>query len=253
MVTLLAASHNVAPSIMAPSSVEVRINTVDQLMGIKDKSTCHGRMESRLTSLPPEIIELIAFHCANDLIVAQSSTSISETETADEQINGKEDKERYSAIPSSLRNLLLTNWRMYSLLNTKDNSQLYARIFRSKFDVDPIARRFGPLATSAKNLTKELQKRCILLKRIRRAVSLERLFPECDSEQSRIEMEENLWMAYMMMLENGEWDCEDFACVWTRHSTSSHVISISRWTESLTAEMGSPRKVSVPPSLARNV
>jgi hypothetical protein len=150
--------------------------------------------ESRLTSLPPEIIELIAFYCATVEIFHHSDT----------EIDPLQERERYATPPSGLRSLLLTSNRLYLLLNSASNPGLYAQIFRSKFDTAAIARRFGPAAVSAKSLTRELQKRCICLKRIRRAVSVGRLYPEGKSKESVVEMEECLWLAFMMMMENGE-------------------------------------------------
>lgn len=134
-----------------------------------------------LTALPAEIIEHIA------LCSATGSSSDGGPRLP----------------PCDLRSLLLTNRRMHSLLNASANPRLYARIFRSKFDVDAIGRRFGPSAVRARNLSGELAKRCVQLGRIKNAVRLGRLFPDGDNEQSRKEMEENLWLAFMMMMENG--------------------------------------------------
>lgn len=158
-----------------------------------------GQLEPRLESLPPEILELIAFYCADNSDQSSSSTTTAAS-TSESQ------EERVPATPPShLHSLLLTNRRTYSILNTSNNTRLYARIFRSRFDVAAISRRYGPSAVNALNLTRELQKRCVILKRIKRAVSISKLIsPEGSSEQMRNEMEENLWLAFMMMTENGE-------------------------------------------------
>jgi hypothetical protein len=154
----------------------------------KGKAVCRDcQLEPTLEALPAEILELIAFYCA-DNTAASASTSNSVASATP---------------PFALRNLLLTSQRTYSVLSPSHNHRLYARIFRYKFDVDAIARRFGPSAVNGVNLTKELQRRCIILKRIKRAVSMARLFPDGPDSQGRSEMEENLWLAFMMMMENG--------------------------------------------------
>lgn len=156
-------------------------------------------LKPKLDALPVEILELIALYCANDSTSSLSASSSSTIDRGAEALLSNP-----VTPPYHLRNLLLLNRRIYSLLNTISNSQLYARIFQSKFDVEAIARRFGESAVSSVNLTNELQKRCICLKRMKRAVSIGRLFPEGQDEQSRMEMEENLWLAFMMMMENGK-------------------------------------------------
>ncbi|UZJ55030.1 hypothetical protein CBS101457_004350 [Exobasidium rhododendri] len=150
-----------------------------------------ARAAAGLTSLPSEIIDLIAFYCANDHLLDPEF-----------ELDPAYHREMYATPPSGLLNLLLLNRRLYSLLNTSSNPGLYSRIFRSKFDAKAIARRFGSAAVSTRSLTKELQKRCICLKRIRRAVSVDRLYPDGFSEQSKFQMEECLWLAFMMMMEN---------------------------------------------------
>jgi hypothetical protein len=154
-----------------------------------------GQLEPRLESLPPEILELIAFYCADNNVLPDSAPSTS----------GPEAEAVTATPPFHLHSLLLTSQRLYSVLCPLFNNRLYARIFRSKFDVAAIARRFGESAVSASALTKELQRRCIILKRIKQSVETLTLPPEGCKGHLRDEMEENLWLAFMMMTENGEY------------------------------------------------
>lgn len=151
-----------------------------------------GQLEPRLESLPPEILELIAFYCADNSDSAASTS-------------GPEAEAVTATPPFHLHSLLLTSQRLYSVLCPLSNNRLYARIFRSKFDVAAIARRFGKSAVSASALTKELQRRCIILKRIKQSVETLTLPSEGSKGHLRDEMEENLWLAFMMMTENGEY------------------------------------------------
>ncbi|PWO01213.1 hypothetical protein FA09DRAFT_342096 [Tilletiopsis washingtonensis] len=202
-----------------------------------------------LMTLPPELLELIALHCAcvtpppksepaaavGDAAPASeapgegeaaapataraespsSSSSVASGE-ASAAASGSSSSYRseaapplpraadYSAAPpaeatppSAVRALLMTCRRAHALLNTEANPRLYARIFRTKFDVAAIARRFGPQAVSSRSLCLELQRRCKALKRIRGTVDAGRL-----RNDSQAVLEENLWLAYLMLLEN---------------------------------------------------
>lgn len=175
------------PSMMTTTTMDTTPSSSSSKGKEKAVGRDDGQLGPRLESLPTEILELIAFYCA-DNSTANASTSESVLSATP---------------PFALRNLLIACQRTYSALSPSHNHRLYARIFRSKFDVAAIARRFGSSAVNGVNLTHELRRRCIILKRIKRAVGMARLFPDGTSDQSRTELEENLWLAFMMMMENG--------------------------------------------------
>jgi hypothetical protein len=120
-----------------------------------------------LQSIPGEILSLIAFHTA----LTSPSTSLS--------------------IP--ILPLLLTCKQFNDSLSTANNPRLYAKIFATKFDAAAIKRRGGD-KTGASGKTWELKRRCIAIKRMRRAVS---------SGQEDVLQEEDAWTIYLMLLENG--------------------------------------------------
>ncbi|PWN28374.1 hypothetical protein BDZ90DRAFT_212529, partial [Jaminaea rosea] len=134
-----------------------------------------------LLSLPPEILDLIALYTG-----LASQTPISSSPTP----------------PQALLDLLLVCRQIHAHLAPANNPRLYARIFRSKFDTEAICRRFGRKAVSSRVLCDELQRRCIILKRIRHATELGRLRPEGPGEASDAAMRENLWLAYLLCTEN---------------------------------------------------
>jgi hypothetical protein len=115
-------------------------------------------------SLPPEIIEDIAFWLATE------DTSI--------------------APPNNLIPLLLLNRETNQFLSFNSNHYLYARIYAAKFDTKTSTRRLGKGRLTAFGLTAELKKRCMHLRAIRNfSFELELIEPA-------------IWTAFVMMLEN---------------------------------------------------
>ncbi|PWN35917.1 uncharacterized protein FA14DRAFT_146006 [Meira miltonrushii] len=175
----------------------------------KGKHVIRDNTRTSLDSLPSEILDIIGFYCAISTpkrkewiqhmdSVGQSSvpSSSSQTEYAHEQ------PPAFATPPVNLRNLVVTSRRNHAILNADSNPRLYARVFKTKFDVDAISRRFGPMAISSASLAKELQRRCICLKRIRRAVAFGRIKEQETGEKGEAEILENLWIAFMMLTEN---------------------------------------------------
>ena len=92
--------------------------------------------------------------------------------------------------PTNLFSLLLTSHTVYNHLSIANNTSLYARIFRHKFDSQAIERRLSDRWMFAPYLAHELRDRFIALKHIRRGNPSFRLDREA------------LWKAYLMLLEN---------------------------------------------------
>ncbi|KAF4571077.1 hypothetical protein EYR36_001653 [Pleurotus pulmonarius] len=88
--------------------------------------------------------------------------------------------------PSELTVLCLVSRRLNSVLRFKNNAHVYASTFNLKFDRSALLRRFSERWRTTRCLTSELKKRFIALKRIR----------------SRQYNRDDLWTAYLMMLEN---------------------------------------------------
>ncbi len=154
-----------------------------------------------LLCLPPEILDSIAGYAAlPDFNPASSSTSAPCSFLYDSSTRPS----KVVTPPTELHALQLVCKHLHSLLNLAANPRLYARVFRSKFDTAAIGRRFGKSALSSLSLANELRRRCVLLKRMRACVTSSALrtddAPGLDeSEQS---LDEMLWLAYLMMLEN---------------------------------------------------
>ena len=144
-----------------------------------------------LINMPPEILENIA-------AAAAMTSFLPAPEQPDSQVGMLYDfrvrPHNVVTPPSDLRSILLVCRRFNALLNRQANPRLYARVFRSKFDTAAIQRRFGNEAVSSVNLAAELSRRCTILKRIRASVQNGRLVDD--------ELSENLWLAYLMMVEN---------------------------------------------------
>ncbi|CEH19380.1 hypothetical protein CBOM_06708 [Ceraceosorus bombacis] len=167
---------------------------------------------SRLLNLPPEIIEQIAYLCAvTQDDVAQVNVpqdvaggdALVQIDTSAASLPWHAQHHPSATPPSHLLAFLLTCRQIYTLLHPPAAPHLYARIFRNRFDVAAIERRFGPKAIAARNLCAELQKRCRMLKRIRAAVLANQLKPlDVAPLFAEEEMTENLWLAYMMLVEN---------------------------------------------------
>lgn len=92
--------------------------------------------------------------------------------------------------PVNLFSLLLTCRTLYNHLAIANNSVLYARIFRHKFDCEAIERRLSPRWTSAPCLARELRSRFIALNHIKHGNPSLRLDRDA------------LWKAYLMLLED---------------------------------------------------
>lgn len=90
--------------------------------------------------------------------------------------------------PHLLTPLLCTCKFLYNELAS--STDLYAAIFKAKFDISAPRRRVGPPAVVNRNLVQQLKTYCITLKRIKHG----------DIHASTIE--EDLWNAYAMLLES---------------------------------------------------
>lgn len=169
-----------------------------------------GVSGSALLDLPPEILEHIAFfaavaaqprvpmHLRPSLLHPRRSLSIPEL--------SYEEADSYTATPPiALRNLVVTCRHTRKHLSLENNPRLYARIFKAKFDTAAVARRYGPQVVSSRVLAEELVKRCTVLRRIKTAGLLKRFRPETNPELAEANMRENLWTAFLMLTENGEY------------------------------------------------
>ncbi len=132
-------------------------------------------LASTLASVPQEIVEHIAYLVATDTVVGP---------------------------PIDLISLLSTSQHFYSALSITKNLNLYANIFAFKFDTGVAARRLGVDKLTQSVLAEELQRRFILLKRIR--ARTESSLEQCDPRKAedRRRLRETLFGAYLLMLEN---------------------------------------------------
>ncbi|EIN05279.1 hypothetical protein PUNSTDRAFT_116108 [Punctularia strigosozonata HHB-11173 SS5] len=134
-----------------------------------------------LDTLPPEILEQIAFQLATDPVLGP---------------------------PAHLRALLLAGRTFYDALCVDANPVLYAGVFAAKFDRRRLWYR-GPGGRGgggggAVGEAEELRRRCGVLGRVKaRRGCYRRLEARWDSEgEGEGETREILWTAYLMMLEN---------------------------------------------------
>ncbi|KAF9037364.1 hypothetical protein BDZ89DRAFT_982639 [Hymenopellis radicata] len=132
-------------------------------------------LSSTLASVPQEIVEHVAYLVATDTIVGP---------------------------PIDLISLVSTSRHFYSGLSITKNLNLYANIFTFKFDTGVATRRLGVDKLTQSVLTEELQRRFILLKRIR--ARTESSLEQCDPRkpEDRTRLRETLFGAYLLMLEN---------------------------------------------------
>ena len=72
--------------------------------------------------------------------------------------------------PAGIVPLLALNRATHDALSFTNNPHLYARIFAEKYDTDAAARRLGLAALPATALAEELQRRSLVLKRIRKRI-----------------------------------------------------------------------------------
>ena len=89
--------------------------------------------------------------------------------------------------------LLQTCKPIHEAIAPSSNPRLYARVFRAKFDVAATERRLGEL--HAADLTAELRVRIKVLYRIRKMVK---------EKDARTATAEDLWMIFILLIENGE-------------------------------------------------
>ncbi|KAG1859652.1 hypothetical protein F4604DRAFT_1588851 [Suillus subluteus] len=85
--------------------------------------------------------------------------------------------------------LLLCSRNLHDALSLKSCPQLYARVFRSRFDLVAHLRRSKLASPTTTNLALELQRRCAVLRRIRHRHVADHILPD-------------LWMIYLMLLES---------------------------------------------------
>ena len=100
--------------------------------------------------------------------------------------------------PTSLSAFLRLSKTIYKAVNRNDNPHLYARIFRSKFDIHAVPRRFGNDFALTSEQAHEFVRRCEGLKRIRNNAYPRYLYGDDGDGGLRIDM----WMAYIMFLES---------------------------------------------------
>lgn len=121
-----------------------------------------------LVLVPQEVLEHIAFFAATDGFLGP---------------------------PAGIVPLVALNRTMHDALSFKSNPHLYARIFSEKYDEDAALRRLGVAQLPATALAEELQRRSLVLKRIRACYDSKE--PSSDKHLGRV-----LWTAYLMVLEN---------------------------------------------------
>ncbi|CAE7060182.1 unnamed protein product [Rhizoctonia solani] len=109
------------------------------------------------------------------------------------------------------------------------NPGLHARIFAVKFDVQAPIRRFADAGRplTARCFAQELQRRFVLLKRIRRVSNAGRLIV-CSEDEER----EDLWMLYLMLTESEGHNWEQalwaHATGYIRIAVAEHIMPLSR-------------------------
>lgn len=132
-------------------------------------------ISASINTVPQEILEHIAYFAATETFLGP---------------------------PSALTPLLLINRKIHSRISTATNHHLYARIFAYKFDVVPAIRRLGIDRTNPSVLATELQRRYLLLKRIRtRSDAIVRPY-SVSPENDQGALNELLFNTYLLMLEN---------------------------------------------------
>lgn len=141
---------------------------------------------SNFDNLPPEVIELIAIYVTN-LHPFQA--------------------------PISLLNLLLLNHRFHQILHPHQNPFLYTSLFRCRFDLRAIERRFSSSLSSnshttsnssiTNHLSETYRQRLRLFKRMRQYAQTS---PPTSSDEDEEALTQDLWMIYMMVTENDGWN-----------------------------------------------
>jgi len=161
-------------------------------------STSNNDDHVSLESMPTEILTTIAVHLSLSSTTTTTSSSSPSTPTSTSPY-----------LPTNLIPLLLTSKHLSHQLSFTENPRLYSEIFQAKFDTSAIGRRERERSVihdpghnegkvlpgvNAKGMAGELKRRCVALKRLRRAVR--------DKEVGVVQ-EEDVWTIYLMLLENG--------------------------------------------------
>jgi hypothetical protein len=137
-----------------------------------------------LQDLPVEVLAQVAFHLCQPIPqILRRRDKTSDDHAAD------------WAVPPVA--LLCTCRSVHSAISPANNPELYAKIFRVNFDVGAVYRRWGDGASRkvrAKAMTAELRRRYRALRH------LEMIQASGDVTKTR---EEDLWVIYIMLLENG--------------------------------------------------
>ncbi|KIM85033.1 hypothetical protein PILCRDRAFT_817871 [Piloderma croceum F 1598] len=94
--------------------------------------------------------------------------------------------------PTDLFALLSTSRKLYNVLSFTKNKQLWADIFKFKFDTDAAARRLSPRWSTSECQAEEGRKRFAAMRRIRHEYN-------AVAEQHHLS---DLWTAYLMLLES---------------------------------------------------
>ncbi|KAF8583492.1 hypothetical protein K439DRAFT_1412011 [Ramaria rubella] len=98
--------------------------------------------------------------------------------------------------PSDLAALCSTSTVIHRSLSLSSNPQLYASVFRLKFDTAAPLRRLAPEDLTVENIAAELQRRFEALQRLRGKVGSHALLSNSSCR------EHDLWVAIILMLEN---------------------------------------------------
>lgn len=118
--------------------------------------------------------------------------------------------------PSGLSDLCLISRHVYNAIRFDNNSRLYARLFRFKFDYAAPCRRLSIRWRNTRCLALEFKKRVATLKRVRCRQELEK---------------DDLWTCYLMMLENDGRN-ERHLVEWARLYQYLHKFTIIRFVAS---------------------
>jgi hypothetical protein len=102
--------------------------------------------------------------------------------------------------PTDLNSLLRVSKSVYNKISIKNYPSLYSSIFSKTFDGPPAVRRLGETCHHAQNRASELVKRFLCLKRFR--------YMPCRTFSAAPTAREDLWLAYLLFLENDQYNYE---------------------------------------------
>ena len=163
------ACHRFAPGPWSPGSITSRSHGSSYaLSSMTETQSPSPATPPTLETIPPEVLEHIAFSVATIEIVRP---------------------------PTDLVSLCCASKTIHGSLSISGNPALYAAIFRRVFDVAAPVRRLGPDHTTAQCLASELRRRYEGMKRIRAGVG--------SRTSDATNRQHDLWMAIFMMLEVG--------------------------------------------------